>query len=92
MICIIVWAWLCVGGREEQWRGLLNSPKRACLVKARLTGARLSISPRTVAQTTRCTFERANVSLRRGGFGLSENACKVLMLKVELSPRRRELA
>ncbi|QCD81945.1 hypothetical protein DEO72_LG2g2277 [Vigna unguiculata] len=55
-------------------------------------GARLSISPRTVAQATRCTFERANVSLRRGGSRLSENTCKVHMLEVELSPRRRELA
>ncbi|QCD97069.1 hypothetical protein DEO72_LG6g1779 [Vigna unguiculata] len=37
-------------------------------------------------------FGRANVSLRRGGSRLSENARRVLMLEVELSPRRRELA
>ena len=45
-----------------------------------------------VAQATRCIFERANVSLRRGESHLSENACKATVLEVELSPRRGELA
>ena len=38
------------------------------------------------------SFERANVSLTRGGSRLSENACRVLILEVKISPRRRELA
>jgi len=37
-------------------------------------------------------FGWANVSLRRGGSRLSDHARRVLMLEVELSPRRRELA
>jgi len=28
---ITIWAWICVDGREEQWRGLINSPMRVCL-------------------------------------------------------------
>ena len=48
--------------------------------------------PRMVAQATRYLFERANVSLRRGGSRLSENACKATTLEVELSPRRGKLA
>jgi len=82
----------CIDSSEEQWRSLLNSPKRACLAQAGLTGTRLCIFPRRVAQATHCTFGRANVSLRRGGSRLSENARRVLILEVELSPRRRELA
>jgi len=37
-------------------------------------------------------FERANVSLRRGKSRLSEKELKAIVLNVELSPRRKELA
>jgi len=38
------------------------------------------------------SFERVNISLRRGESRLSENAHRLLFLCVELLPRRRELA
>jgi len=39
----VVWVWNCVGGREEQWWSLIDSPRRTCLAQARVIGARLSV-------------------------------------------------
>jgi len=69
----VVSVWNCVDGREEQWRSLIDSPRRTCLAQARVTGARLSVFlAKGCPGDPRCLFERVSISPKREGSRLSE--------------------
>jgi len=74
--------------RWEQWRTLIDSPRRAWLAQARCAEARPELSVRVVAWATRVRFERAHNSPRREGSRLSEIP-RCLLVPVEPSPRRK---